>query len=199
MEDNLEIIKTKQEELTIKAPNSGLLSLQDLKLGESYTPGEKLGQVDTQDSFKVRGNISEHYISKVEIGRKGVIKYSNIEYNLKAAMIYPEVVDGEFKVDFNFTGDLPEEIKRGQSFSINFELGDLSESVLISKGSFYNNTGGHWIFVLDRTGKKAIKRNIKIGRQNPQFYEVIEGLNPGEKVITSTYDNFGNAEELLIN
>lgn len=199
MDNNLKIVKNTYDELTVKAPYTGLLSLIDLKLGESYSLGKRLGQIDIQNSFKVRCDISEHYISRVEVGRRGSFKYSNEKYNLELAMIYPEVVEGVFKVDFDFNDQKPEGIRRGQSFSINFELGDLSEAILIPKGSFYNDTGGYWIFVLDKSGKKAYKRNIKIGKQNPQFYEVIEGLNPGEKVITSSYDNFGNAEELIIN
>ena len=198
MNDNLKIVKTKQDELTIKAPVTGLLSLIDLKLGESYSPGRRLGQVDIQNSFKVRAAISEHYISRVEIGRKGTFKYSNKEYKLESAMIYPEVTEGMFLVDFNFMGQKPQGVRRGQSFHINFELGDLSEAVLVSRGPFYNKTGGNWIFVLDKSEKQAYKRNIKIGRQNPLFYEVLEGLKPGEKVVTSSYDNFGKAEELII-
>jgi len=198
MSDNLKIVKTKQDDLTIEAPITGLLSLIDLKLGESYSPGRRLGQVDVQNSFKVRADISEHYISRVEIGRKGTFKYSNKEYKLESTMIYPEVIEGVFKVDFNFLGEKPEGVRRGQSFHVNFELGDLSEAVLVSRGPFYNKTGGYWIFVLDKSGKSAYKRNIKIGRQNPLFYEVLEGLKPGEKVVTSSYDNFGKAEELII-
>jgi len=113
-------------------------------------------------------------------------------------MIYPEVTEGMFLVDFNFMGQKPQGVRRGQSFHINFELGDLSEAVLVSRGAFYNKTGGNWIFVLDKSENQAYKRNIKIGRQNPLFYEVLEGLKPGEKVVTSSYDNFGNADELII-
>lgn len=198
MKNNLNIVKSIQDGLTIKAPVSGLLSLIDLKLGESYTPGRKLGQIDIQNSFKVRGDITEHYISRVEVGRRGTIKYSNQEYSIELAMIYPEVVEGVFKVDFNFTEEIPEGIRRGQSFLINFELGDLSEAILVSKGSFYNTTGGNWIFVLNESGDRAYKRKINIGRENPLFYEVIGGLNLGEKVITSSYENFGDAEELIL-
>lgn len=198
MKNNLNIVKSIQDGLTIKAPVSGLLSLIDLKLGESYSPGRKLGQIDIQNSFKVRGDINEHYISRVELGRQGTIKYSNQKHTIELAMIYPEVVEGVFKVDFNFTEEIPEGIRRGQSFLINFELGDLSEAALVSKGSFYNTTGGNWIFVLNESGDRAYKREINIGRENPLFYEVLEGLNPGEKVITSSYDNFGDAEELII-
>ncbi len=198
MENNLKIVKTKQDELTIKAPITGLLSLIDLKLGESYPPGRRLGQVDIHNSFKVRADISEHYISRVELGRKGSFKYSNKNYKLLSAMIYPEVVEGMFKVDFNFVGEKPKGVRRGQTFHINFELGDLDNAILVSRGPFYNKTGGNWIFVLDKSGKLAYKRNIKIGRQNPLFYEVLEGLKPGEKVVTSSYDNFGKAEELII-
>jgi len=198
MKQNLKIVKAMQDELTIRAPITGLLSLIDLQLGESYPPGRRLGQIDIQNSFKVRAEISEHYISRVEIGRAGTFKYSDRDYKLVSAMIYPEVDEGVFKVDFNFIGEKPEGVRRGQSFHINFELGDLGEAVLVPRGPFYNKTGGYWIFVLDSSATRAIKRNIKIGRQNPLFYEVLEGLEPGEKVVTSSYDNFGKAEELIL-
>ncbi|MDA3781136.1 MAG: efflux RND transporter periplasmic adaptor subunit [Bacteroidales bacterium] len=199
MENNLKIVKSMQDELTVKAPFTGLISLVDLKLGESYSPGARLGQIDIQNSFKVRGDISEHYISRVDVGKRGSFKYSDEKFPLELAMIYPEVVEGEFKVDFDFKDKIPEGIRRGQSFSIDFELSDLSEAILVPRGSFYNTTGGYWIFVVDKSGNKAYKRNIKIGRNNPLFYEILEGLEPGEKVITSSYDNFGDAEELIIN
>ncbi len=198
MKENLKIVKTKQDELTIRAPIDGLLSLIDLKLGESYAPGRRLGQIDIQDSFKVRADISEHYIARVEINRRGSFEYSNQKYRLNAKMIYPEVNDGVFKVDFDFIGIKPEDIRRGQTFHINFELGDQAVAILVPRGPFYNKTGGHWIFVLDADGKRAFKREIRIGRQNPLFYEVLDGLAPGERVITSSYETFGDAIELLI-
>ncbi|MDA3779869.1 MAG: efflux RND transporter periplasmic adaptor subunit [Bacteroidales bacterium] len=129
MENNLKIVKSMQDELTVKAPFTGLISLIDLKLGESYSPGARLGQIDIQNSFKVRGDISEHYISRVQVGKRGSFKYSNEKFPLELAMIYPEVVEGVFKVDFDFKDKIPEGIRRGQSFSIDFELSDLSEAI----------------------------------------------------------------------
>ena len=198
MQENLEIIKAKQDELIIRAPIDGLLNLVELEIGESKDRGDRLGQVDGINSFRVRAMIDEHYIARVETGRIGTYTYSNREYRLESAMVYPVVEERQFKVDLNFEGDKPENIRRGQTLHIRFELGDLSEALLLPRGGFYQETGGNWAFVLDASGNKAVKREIKLGRQNPLFFEVLEGLTPGERVITSAYDNFGDAEELII-
>jgi len=198
MNDNLKIVKTKQDELTIKAPIDGLLSLIEIQIGESMNRGQRLGQVDVINSFKVRAQIDQHYIARVEVGRNGSFTYSENDFTLKSTKIYPEVNDNQFKVDFKFTGDRPKGVRRGQTLHIRLELGDLGKALLLDRGGFYQHTGGNWVFVVDESGKKAIKRNLKLGRQNPLFYEVLEGLQPGDKVITSSYDNFGKAEELII-
>ncbi len=198
MNNNLKIIKTKQDELTIRAPMDGLLSLIDLKIGESASPGRRLGQVDVTNSFKVRAEIDEHYISRVETGRTGTFPYAGKDYKLESTMIYPEVEENQFKVDFKFLAQKPAGIRRGQTLHIRLELGDLEDALLLPRGGFYQKTGGHWIFMLDKSGQKAIKKQIKLGRQNPLFFEVLEGLKPGDKVITSSYDNFGEAEELIL-
>jgi len=198
MENNLEIVKQKQEELTIRAPIDGLLSLVDLEIGESKDRGVRLGQVDVVNSFRVRARIDEHYIARVETGRIGTYTYSDREYRLVATMVYPVVEERQFKVDFNFQGDKPSDIRRGQTLHIRFELGDLSEALLLPRGGFYQKTGGYWVFVVDPSGQRAIKREIRLGRQNPLFFEVLEGLQPGERVVTSSYDHFGEAEELIL-
>jgi len=198
MSNNLKIIEQKQDELTIKAPIAGLLSLIEMQIGESMTLGKRLGQVDVINSFRVRARIDQHYITRVEVGRTGTFPYSGEDFKLKSTMIYPEVEENEFKVDFNFIGQQPKGMRRGQTLHIRFELGDLEEALLLPRGGFYQKTGGYWVFILDKTGQRAIKREIKLGRQNPLFFEVLEGLEPGDKVITSSYDNFGKAEELIL-
>jgi len=198
MEENLEIVKKKQDELTIRAPIDGLLNLVEMEIGESKDRGVRLGQVDGVNSFRVRARIDEHYIARVEKGRIGTYTFSGEEFRLVSAIVYPVVEERQFKVDFNFQGDKPQNIRRGQTLHIRFELGDLAEALLLPRGAFYQNTGGNWVFVLDADERKAVKRQVKLGRQNPLFFEVLEGLTPGERVITSSYENFGDAEELII-
>jgi len=198
MSNNLNIVKQKQDELTIKAPIEGLLSLIEMQIGESMIRGMRLGQVDVINSFKVRARIDQHYITRAEVGRTGTFPYSGEDFKLESTMIYPEVEENEFKVDFKFIGQQPQRMRRGQTLHIRFELGDLEEALLLPRGGFYQKTGGYWVFILDKTEQRAIKREIKLGRQNPLFFEVIEGLEPGDKVITSSYDNFGKAEELIL-
>jgi len=198
MQENLEIVKNKQEELTIRAPIDGLLNLVELEIGESKDRGVRLGQVDGVGRFRVRARIDEHYIARVETGRTGTYTFSDREYRLVSSMVYPVVEERQFKVDFNFQDDKPKNIRRGQTLHIRFELGDLAEALLIPRGAFYQTTGGNWVFVLDADGRRAVKRRIRLGRQNPLYFEVLEGLRAGEQVITSAYDHFGDAEELVI-
>jgi len=198
MEDNLKIIMQKQDELTIEAPIEGLLSLIEFQIGESMPRGTRLGQVDVINSFKVRAKIDQHYITRVEVGRTGAFPYSGKDFKLKSTMVYPEVEENEFKVDFIFLDQQPQRIRRGQTLHIRFELGDLEEALLLPKGGFYQKSGGYWVFILNENEQRAIKKDIKLGRQNPLFFEVLEGLEPGDKVITSSYDNFGKAEELIL-
>lgn len=198
MEENLEIVKQKQEELTIRAPIDGLLNLVEMEIGESKDRGVRLGQVDEENNFRVRARIDEHYIARVETGRTGTYTFADNEYQLVSAMVYPVVEERQFKVDFDFQGEKPRNIRRGQTLHIRFELGDLEEALLLPRGAFYGETGGNWVFVLDVDGRRAIKRPVRLGRQNPLFFEVLDGLESGEKVITSSYENFGDAEELII-
>ena len=175
MEDNLKIIMQKQDELTIKAPIEGLLSLIEFQIGESMPRGTRLGQVDVINSFKVRAKIDQHYITRVEVGRTGTFPYSGKDFKLKSTMVYPEVEENEFKVDFIFLDQQPQRIRRGQTLHIRFELGDLEEALLLPKGGFYQKSGGYWVFILNENEQRAIKKDIKLGRQNPLFFEVLEG------------------------
>jgi len=198
MQDNLMIVKQKQDNLTIRAPVSGHLTALDAELGESKSQGQRLGQIDVLEGFKVRAAIDEHYIARVEKGRTGEFDFAGKSYQLIVKTIYPEVRDGRFEVDLEFVGQEPEDITRGQTLHIRLELGDISEAILLARGGFYQTTGGNWAYIVDEHGNLATKRRIKLGRQNPQVYEVLEGLEPGEKVITSSYENFGNMERLVL-
>ncbi len=198
MQDNLIIVKQKQENLTIRAPVSGHLTALDAELGEAKSQGQRLGQIDVLEGFKVRAGIDEHYIARVEKGRKGEFDFAGKSYQLIVKTIYPEVRDNRFEVDLEFVGEEPQGITRGQTLHIRLELGDISEAILLARGGFYQTTGGNWAYVVDESGSLATKRRIRLGRQNPQVYEVLAGLEPGEKVITSSYENFGNMERLVL-
>lgn len=199
MQANLDIMKQKQENQVIRAPITGLLSALNAEIGESKSPGQRLGQIDVLDNFKVRADIDEHYITRIERGLKGEFDLAGTTYRLVITKIYPEVVDGRFEIDMEYEGNSPKDVKRGQTMQIRLALGDLTEAVLLPRGGFYQKTGGNWVFVLNPSGVSAEKRRIKLGRQNPLNFEVIEGLEPGEQVVTSTYDNFGDADILLLN
>lgn len=198
MQANLEIVKTKLENLIIKAPITGQLTSLDAEIGESKSPGERLGQIDVLDSFKVRVDVDEFYIARIEIGKTGSFDFAGKTYQVEIRKIYPEVQNGRFAVDMYFSEDVPQGIRRGQTLHIRLALGDLSEATLLARGGFYQKTGGQWVFVIDKSDNYAIKRDIKIGRQNPQYFEVLDGLKPGEKVITSSYETFGDNEKLVL-
>ncbi|MCP4149187.1 MAG: HlyD family efflux transporter periplasmic adaptor subunit, partial [bacterium] len=198
MQANLELVKQQLENLTIKAPVTGHLTSLKAEIGESKNPGQRLGQVDEMDGFKVRAEIDEHYISRIGVGRVGRFDLSETPFELKVTQVFPEVKDGKFEVDLEFTKEEPLGIKRGQTLHIRLQLSEVSEAVLIARGGFYQTTGGNWAYVVDEAGGFAVKKTIRLGRQNPQFFEIIEGLQPGEKVITSTYENFGDMERLIL-
>jgi len=198
MTSNLNIAKQKVENLTIKAPIAGLLTSLNAEIGESKSAGERLGQIDVLDSFNVRAGIDEHYIARVEIGRLGRFDLSGTTYKLNVERIYPEVRDGRFEIDMDFVAAPPPDIRRGQTLHIRLDLGDLTEGILLPIGGFYQSTGGQWVYVLDESGDIATKRKIRINRHNTQAYEIISGLEPGEKVITSSYDNFGDKDKLIL-
>jgi len=198
MQDNLEIVKRKQEDLTIKAPISGHLTALNAEIGQSKSPGERLGHIDVLEGFRVRAAIDEHYLARIEIDRTGEFDWAGGSYELIVKKIYPEVREGRFEVDMEFESAVPEGIRRGLTLHIRLELGDVSEAVLLARGGFYQTTGGNWVYVVDGDEKLATKRKISIGMQNPQFFTVLQGLEPGEKVITSSYESFGNMERLIL-
>jgi len=147
--------------------------------------------------FKIRATVDEYYISRVGAGQKCEVKIAGEEYKLLVETVYPEVRQGRFEIDMEFVGTQPEGIRRGQTVQIRLALGDLSEALLLSRGGFYQTTGGHWVFVVDESGGSAVRRQISLGMMNPQVYEVLDGLEPGEKVVTSSYDNFEDFEKLV--
>ncbi len=198
MEKNLDIVKQNVENLTLKAPISGHLTSLNAEIGESKSRGQRLGQIDVLDGFKVRVNIDEHYIARINMGQKGEFTFANEKYVMTIQKVYPEVINGRFEVDMVFDGTEPESIRRGQTVHIRLELGDLSEAILLARGGFYQKTGGQWVYVLDNSGDFAVKRKIRLGRQNPESFEVLEGLEPGESVITSSYDNYGDIDKLIM-
>lgn len=186
------------DNLIIRSPIDGQLSTPQLFEGQSIDPGQRLGQVDVVGSYKVRVPIDEIYLARIHKGLTGTTTYAGREYTLKITYIYPTVSSGAFTVDMEFEGELPKDIKPGLSLRMTIALGESSDAVLVPLGGFYNDTGGQWIYVLNSDGTQAEKRRIKIGRKNKLSYEVLDGLNPGEKVITSTYQNFSDKELLLI-
>lgn len=199
MEANLEVVKQNLDNLTIKAPVSGQLTSLNAEIGESKTRGERLGQIDVLDGFKLRVDIDEYYISRVSIGQQGTFTFAGKEYMLQVSKVYPEVINGRFEVDMEFTGEEPEGIRRGQSQHIRLELGDPAEALLLARGGFFQKTGGQWVYLLDESGDLAVKQPIRLGRQNTDVFEVLEGLKPGDQVITSSYDTFGDIDKLVLN
>ncbi|MBE6224841.1 MAG: HlyD family efflux transporter periplasmic adaptor subunit [Bacteroidales bacterium] len=194
---NMRMIRKRKENLTIKAPIDGELGLLDVVLGQSIGAGTKVGQINNLDSYKIEALVDEHYIDRVTAGLMAQFERQDEKYNTVIRKVYPEVRDGKFKTDFKFSGEQPANIRTGQTYYLNLQLGQPEEAVMIPRGTFYQKTGGRWIYVVSEDGTRAVKRPIRIGRQNPQFYEVLEGLEPGERVVVSGYDNFGDNEVLI--
>ncbi|MBQ5881480.1 MAG: HlyD family efflux transporter periplasmic adaptor subunit [Bacteroidales bacterium] len=194
---NMQMIRKRKENLTIKSPICGELGLLDVTLGQSIASGTKIGQINELGSYKIEAQIDEHYIDRVSAGLSASFERQNESYDAIIRKVYPEVREGRFKADFRFNGEQPANIRTGQTYYLNLQLGQPEKAILIPRGTFYQKTGGKWIYVVSPEGGKAVKREIRIGRQNPQYYEVLEGLEAGEKVITSGYDNFGDNEVLV--
>jgi HlyD family secretion protein len=198
MEANLKIAKQKLDDLTIKAPFTGHLTSLNAEIGESKKRGERMGQIDILDGFKIRVPVDEHYIARINNGQHGEFAFNEKTYQLIIIKIYPEVSDGRFEIDMEFNGLQPEDITRGQTLHIRLELGNLSTAVLLPQGGFYQKSGGQWVYVVDKSREFAVKRKINLGRQNPEVFEVLFGLQPGEHVITSSYDNYGDNIDKLV-
>lgn len=198
MRKNMQMIRHRKENLVIKAPIDGQLGVLDAVLGENIGAGAKIGQISDMTNYKVESQIDEHYIDKVIPGLMATVERQGVKYNTSLRKVYPEVNAGKFNADFKFCDSLPDNLRNGQTYYLNLQLGQPSEAVLISRGTFYQKTGGRWIYVLSPDGTTATKRSITIGRQNPNFYEVIDGLTPGERVIVSGYETYGDNEVLIL-
>lgn len=198
MQENLKIIQGRMENLKVKAPVDGELANLNPEIGEVISYGQRIGTVNILDDYKLRVEIDEHYIARVRKGLPGSFDFAGSNYNLKIDKVYPEVNNGRFAVDMVFTSEKPTQIRIGQTFRIKLELGESKQAVLIPRGGFYQSTGGQWVYVVNEEDNLAVKRTISIGRQNPRYYEVLEGLNPGEQVIVSSYDNFNDVDQLIL-
>jgi HlyD family secretion protein len=194
----LSLFRKKVGDLIVRAPVDGQLTSLDAEIGQNKNKGERLGQIDVLSGFKVRVDVDEHYISRIYTGLGGSFSFAGKDYTLKIKKVFTQVTNGRFQVDMEFTGEAPHGIRRGQTLQIVLALSDETQAILLAKGGFYQQTGGNWIFKLGDDGKTAYKTDIQLGRQNPEYYEVLSGLKPGDKVITSGYENFGNMQELVL-
>ncbi len=196
---NLRMMKDNLANLYVKAPVSGLLSSINVEVGQSIDAGQNIGQIDDLNGFKMRVEVDEHYLARIFPGLEGSFEFNGKTYQLVVSKAYPEVRSGRFEVDMTFAKGIPEGIRRGQSVPVRLQLGKPADATLLATGGFFSDTGGNWVYVLNADGTKATKRNISLGRKNPQFFEVLSGLEPGEQVITSSYENFGDKDVLNLN
>jgi RND family efflux transporter, MFP subunit len=198
MRRNLMLVRQRSENLNVKAPVSGQLGLLEVEIGQTISTGGRIGQISVLSDYKVEAQIDEHYIDRIKEGLDATFERQNTNFALRVRKVYPEVRDKQFKVDLVFEGERPDNIRAGQTYYINLQLGQPADAILIPRGAFYQTTGGQWIFVLTADGSRAVRRNITIGRQNPNYYEVTSGLDAGEKVITSSYDTYRETQELIL-
>ena len=199
MQLNMQLIRERVDNLKVKAPIDGEVGMLNVVLGQTLSQGSAIGQINDLSAYKVTAMVDEHYIDRVVTGLTASFMRQDNSYDMLLRKVYPEVRDGKFKVDLTFGGELPDNIRTGQTYNLNLQLGQPVEAVYIPRGAFFQKTGGRWIYVVDEAGEKAYRREIRIGRQNPRYYEILDGLAPGEKVITSSYDNFGDNEVLILN
>ena len=198
MRKNVELVRQRKAKLDVRSTIDGEIGLLDVELGQSISPGQKIGVINDLSDYKVEAQVDEHYIDRVHTGLQATFEQNGRKYRLRVRKVYPEVREGRFKIDFVFLGERPKNIRTGQTYYIDLQLGEAKKAIIIPKGTFYSVTGGSWIFVLDKEGRKAYRRKIRIGRQNPQYYEVLEGLEPGEKVIVSGYESYKDNEILVL-
>lgn len=199
MRRNMQLIRERIGNLEVKSPIDGEVGLLDVVLGQSVASGLKIGQINDLHDYKIEAQIDESYIDRVRAGLEAKFDRQDSSYTVRLRKVYPEVRNGQFRADFNFAAARPANIRSGQTYYLHLQLGQPTEAVIIPRGSFYQTTGGAWIYVVDKEGKHAYKRPIRIGRQNPQYYEVLEGLDPGERVIVSGYENYGSNDVLILN
>ena len=195
----LELMRQKVGDLILRAPVDGQLTSFDAEIGQSKTPGERLGQIDVLTGFKVRADIDEHYISRIYPDLQGTFTFAGKSYQLEIKKVYTQVTNGRFQVDMEFVNEVPDGIRRGQTLQIGLALSDETNAVLLAKGGFYQQTGGNWVFKVSEDGKTAYRVDVQFNRQNPDYYEVVSGLKPGDKVVTSSYETYDRVQELNIN
>ncbi len=198
MQKTLGMVYQRLDHLNVRAPADGQLGFLDAEIGQSISQGERIGEINVLTDYKIKANIDEHYLDRVVKDLTAVLDRSGKEYPLRLRKVFPQVNNGKFEVELVFTEDKPSTIRTGQSYNIKLQLGESSDALLLPKGSFFQSTGGQWIFVVDPDSEEAYKRNIRIGKQNSRYYEVLEGLQAGEKVIISNYDSFGEAEKIVL-
>lgn len=198
MQQNLAMVRHRLEDLNVKAPADGQLGSLDIEIGQSVNKGQRVGQLHILENFKVVAQVDEHYIDRVRRELTATFERQDKQFDIEVMKVYPEVREGRFQVDLKFTNETPENLRTGQTYHIRLELGQPVDAVLLPRGGFFQSTGGQWIYVLDESGTNATKRSIRIGRQNPVYYEVLEGLTPGEKVITNSYDIFGDNNKIVL-
>ena len=194
----LQVMRRKVGDLIVRAPVDGQLTSLDAEIGQSKNKGERLGQIDVLSGFKIRVDIDEHYITRIFTGLVGDFTLADKTYKLKIKKIFTQVTNGRFQVDMEFIDTVPQGIRRGQTLQIRLSLSDETQAVLVSKGGFFQQTGGNWIYKVSENGNTAYKVDVQLGRQNPDYYEVLSGLKPGDKVVTSSYENYGNMQELVL-
>jgi len=197
-QNTLQILRKKVGDLVLTAPAAGQLTALDAEVGQSKTPGYTLGQLDVQNGYKVRVDVDEHYISRIFTGLMGEFSFAEKTYKLKITKVFTQIVNGRFQVDMQFVGEQAQGIRKGQTLQITLALSDATTAVMVPKGGFYQQTGGNWIFKLREDGKTAYRVDIQLNRMNTDFYEVITGLTPGDKVVTSSYENYGTMQELVL-
>lgn len=198
MQNALALMRRKVGDLVVRAPVNGQLTSLDAEIGQSKNKGERLGQIDVMSGYKVRIDVDEHYISRIVIGQMGETSFTGKQYKLKIKKVYTQVSNGRFQVDMEFDDAVPDGIRRGQSLQIRLSLSDETQAVLVAKGGFFQQTGGNWVYKVNTDGGKAYKVEVQLGRQNPDYYEVLSGLQPGDKVITSSYENYGDMQQLIL-
>ncbi len=196
MRQMLVLVRERLDNLNVKAPVDGQLGMLEAEIGQRINEGQRIGQINVLDNFKIKALIDEHYIDRVKRELPATLDRNGTNFNLTVRKVYPEVRNGQFEIDLVFEGTSPDNIRTGQTYHIKLELGESGKAILIPRGGFFQSTGGQWVYVLNENGTEATKRNIRIGKQNPQYYEVLEGLNAGEKVITSGYEMFGTNDRI---
>jgi HlyD family secretion protein len=198
MKSTLQLMRKKVDDLTIRAPVDGQLTSLDAEIGQNKAKGANLGQIDVITGYKVRVDIDEHYLQQVYVGIPGTFTLSDKTYKLVVKKVYAQITNSKFQVDMQFVGKVPEGIRRGQTLQITLALSDETQAILVPRGGFFQQTGGNWIFKLSADGKTAYRVDIQLSRQNPDYFEVLQGLKPGDKVITSSYENYGDIQELVL-